>query len=89
MCFQLTSPADFENLAASAQILTSKPEELTSENVTAAAQIANTLLLSPNASEVPNLPETEPPAQFTLNSNRGSNAKHVSSTVDVAFYDNI
>ncbi|XP_037618600.1 adhesion G-protein coupled receptor G7, partial [Sebastes umbrosus] len=47
----LTSPEDLEKLAASTQILTSKPEELTAENITAAAQIANTLLLSPNATE--------------------------------------
>ncbi|XP_070787023.1 adhesion G-protein coupled receptor G7 [Enoplosus armatus] len=47
----LTSPADLEMLATSTQILTSKPEELTAENVTAAAQIANTLLLYPNATE--------------------------------------
>ena len=43
---------DLETLATSTQILTSKPEELTAENVTVAAQIANTLLLSPNAAEV-------------------------------------
>ncbi|KAM9334324.1 adhesion G-protein coupled receptor G7-like [Symphorus nematophorus] len=48
---KLTSPADFEALAASAQILTSNPEELTAEDVTAAAQVTNTLLLSPNATE--------------------------------------
>ncbi|KAK2917242.1 hypothetical protein Q8A73_003988 [Channa argus] len=47
----LTSAADLETLASSTQILTSKPEELTAENVTAAAQIVNTLLLSPNATE--------------------------------------
>ncbi|KAL3999939.1 fanconi anemia core complex subunit protein [Sarotherodon galilaeus] len=47
----LTSPADLEMLAASTQILTSNPEELTAENVTAAAEIANTLLLSANATE--------------------------------------
>ncbi|XP_033182367.1 adhesion G-protein coupled receptor G7-like [Anabas testudineus] len=47
----LTSVADLETLAASTQILTSRPEELTVENVTAAAQIVNTLLLSPNATE--------------------------------------
>ncbi|XP_054864256.1 adhesion G-protein coupled receptor G7 isoform X2 [Amphiprion ocellaris] len=47
----LTSAADLEILATSTQILTSRPEELTSENVTAAARIANTLLLSPNATE--------------------------------------
>ncbi|XP_042261372.1 adhesion G-protein coupled receptor G7 [Thunnus maccoyii] len=47
----LTSPADLETLAASTQILTSKPEQLTAENVTVAANIANTLLLSPNATE--------------------------------------
>lgn len=49
---QLTNPADLETLATSTQILTSKPEELTAENVTTAAQIANTLLLSPNTTEV-------------------------------------
>ncbi|KAF3688267.1 Adhesion G-protein coupled receptor G7 [Channa argus] len=48
----LTSAADLETLASSTQILTSRPEELTAENVTAAAQIVNTLLLSPNATEV-------------------------------------
>ncbi|XP_038584939.1 adhesion G-protein coupled receptor G7-like [Micropterus salmoides] len=48
---QLTGPADLEMLASSTQILTSNPEELTAENVTTAAQIANTLLLSPNATE--------------------------------------
>ncbi|KAL3999947.1 Ig heavy chain Mem5-like protein [Sarotherodon galilaeus] len=47
----LTSPADLETLATSTQILTSNPEELTAENVTAAAEIANTLLLSANATE--------------------------------------
>ncbi|KAM3590637.1 uncharacterized protein V6R79_013359 [Siganus canaliculatus] len=47
----LTSGADLEILASGAQILTSNPEELTPENVTTAAQIANTLLLSPNSSE--------------------------------------
>ncbi|KAK2917241.1 hypothetical protein Q8A73_003987 [Channa argus] len=47
----LTSAADLETLASSTQILTSRPEELTAENVTAAAQIVNTLLLSPNATE--------------------------------------
>uniref|UniRef100_A0A3Q4HGA9 G-protein coupled receptors family 2 profile 2 domain-containing protein n=1 Tax=Neolamprologus brichardi TaxID=32507 RepID=A0A3Q4HGA9_NEOBR len=49
---QLTSPADLETLATSTQILTSKAEELTAENVTAAAEIVNTLLLSANATEV-------------------------------------
>ncbi|XP_041834318.1 adhesion G-protein coupled receptor G7 [Melanotaenia boesemani] len=47
----LTSVEDLETLASSTQILTSRPEELTAENVTTAAQIANTLLLSPNATE--------------------------------------
>ncbi|KAM9334325.1 adhesion G-protein coupled receptor G7-like [Symphorus nematophorus] len=47
----LTSPADLESLATSTQILTSNPEELTAENITAAVQITNTLLLSPNATE--------------------------------------
>ncbi|KAM7375614.1 hypothetical protein PAMA_014628 [Pampus argenteus] len=47
----VTSPADLEKLAANTQILTSKPEGLTVEDVTVAAQITNTLLLSPNATE--------------------------------------
>ncbi|XP_074520245.1 adhesion G-protein coupled receptor G7-like [Halichoeres trimaculatus] len=47
----LTTPADLEILASSTQILTSRPEALTAKNVTTAAQIANTLLLSPNATE--------------------------------------
>ncbi|CAJ1086859.1 adhesion G-protein coupled receptor G7 [Xyrichtys novacula] len=47
----LTSPAALETLASSTQILTSRPEALTAKNVTTAAQIANTLLLSPNATE--------------------------------------
>ncbi|KAM3585616.1 uncharacterized protein V6R79_022941 [Siganus canaliculatus] len=47
----LTNVADLEILASSAQILTSNTEQLTAENVTTAAQIANTLLLFPNASE--------------------------------------
>ncbi|XP_076580294.1 adhesion G-protein coupled receptor G7-like [Chaetodon auriga] len=47
----LTSLADLESLATSTQILTSNPEELTAENITAAARIVNTLLLSPNATE--------------------------------------
>lgn len=49
---QLTSPVDLETLATSTQILTSIPEELTTENVTTAAQIASKLLLSPNTTEV-------------------------------------
>lgn len=49
---QLTSSADLELLAAHTQLLTSVPENLTPENITAAAQIANALLLSPNATEV-------------------------------------
>ncbi len=69
---QLTSPADLESLAASTQILTSKPEELTAEDVTVAAQIANTLLLSPNATEVRtvtfNKTEEEVPALLNLGS---------------------
>ncbi|XP_041822617.1 adhesion G-protein coupled receptor G7-like [Chelmon rostratus] len=47
----LTSLTDLESLATSTQILTSKPEELTAENITVAAQIANALLLSPNVTE--------------------------------------
>ncbi|XP_047211762.1 adhesion G-protein coupled receptor G7 isoform X2 [Girardinichthys multiradiatus] len=47
----LTSLADLEILASSTQLLTSRPGDLTAENITVAAQIANTLLLSPNTSE--------------------------------------
>uniref|UniRef100_UPI003AAB3CA3 adhesion G-protein coupled receptor G7 n=1 Tax=Centroberyx gerrardi TaxID=166262 RepID=UPI003AAB3CA3 len=47
----LTDQADLQTLAASAQILTSRPDKLTAEDVIAAAEIANTVLLSPNATE--------------------------------------
>ncbi|XP_060923299.1 adhesion G-protein coupled receptor G7-like [Limanda limanda] len=47
----ITTVEDYEMLATSAQILTSKPEELTAENVTTAAEITNVLLLSPNITE--------------------------------------
>ncbi|TDG96003.1 hypothetical protein EPR50_G00235060 [Perca flavescens] len=47
----LTSSADLETLAASAQMLTSQPEDLTAEEVTTAAQIADTLLSSVNVSQ--------------------------------------
>ena len=50
--FQLTSPADLEKLASSTQILTSNSETLTTDDIKTAAQIANTLLSSPNATEV-------------------------------------
>ncbi|XP_029922246.1 adhesion G-protein coupled receptor G7 [Myripristis murdjan] len=48
---ELSSSADLQTLAASAQILTSRPDELTAADVTTAAEIANTLLLSPNVTE--------------------------------------
>ncbi|XP_035989646.1 adhesion G-protein coupled receptor G7 [Fundulus heteroclitus] len=47
----LSSAADLETLASSAQVLTSRPENLKAEDIIVAADIANTLLLSPNASE--------------------------------------
>ncbi|XP_039649624.1 adhesion G-protein coupled receptor G7-like [Perca fluviatilis] len=47
----LNGSADLETLAASAQILTSQPEDLTAEEVTMAAQIADTLLSSENVSQ--------------------------------------
>ncbi|XP_034757287.1 adhesion G-protein coupled receptor G7-like [Etheostoma cragini] len=47
----LTSLADLEALAASAQMLTSQPQDLTTEEVTTAAQIADTLLMSVNVSQ--------------------------------------
>lgn len=57
-------------MATSAQILTSNPEELTAENITAAAQIANTLLLSPNATEVRTVkPNSRSRKSCTLKSN--------------------
>ncbi|KAF1372018.1 hypothetical protein PFLUV_G00277120 [Perca fluviatilis] len=48
---QLNGSADLETLAASAQMLTSQPENLTAEEVTTAAQIADTLLSSENVSQ--------------------------------------
>ena len=61
MCFlsQLNGSADLETLAASAQMLTSQPENLTAEEVTTAAQIADTLLSSENVSQVRNNKPTE------------------------------
>ncbi|KAF1372017.1 hypothetical protein PFLUV_G00277110 [Perca fluviatilis] len=47
----LNGSADLETLAASAQMLTSQPENLTAEEVTTAAQIADTLLSSENVSQ--------------------------------------
>ncbi|XP_028998935.1 mucin-2 [Betta splendens] len=47
----LTHVVDLETLAASTQILTSNPKELTSENVTTAAEIVNTLLLTSNTTQ--------------------------------------
>uniref|UniRef100_A0A665TS61 Adhesion G protein-coupled receptor G7 n=1 Tax=Echeneis naucrates TaxID=173247 RepID=A0A665TS61_ECHNA len=41
---QLTTGADLETLASSTQILTSRPEDLTPENITTASQIADSLL---------------------------------------------
>lgn len=49
---QLTSSANLEFLANNTQILTAIPENLTPDNVTTAAQIVQTLLVSPNATEV-------------------------------------
>ncbi|XP_028428208.1 adhesion G-protein coupled receptor G7-like [Perca flavescens] len=47
----LTSSADLETLAESAEMLTSQPEDLTAEEVTTAAQIADTLLSYENVSQ--------------------------------------
>ncbi|KAM4538090.1 adhesion G-protein coupled receptor G7 [Fundulus diaphanus] len=47
----LSSAADLETLASSAQVLTSRPESLKAEDIIVAADIANRLLLSPNATE--------------------------------------
>ncbi|XP_053170777.1 adhesion G-protein coupled receptor G7-like [Scomber japonicus] len=76
----LSSPADFERLAACAQILTSKPEELTSENVTAAAHIANTLLLSPNATESVRVAAVATVSQL-LNASVSSNTEENNTTL--------
>ncbi|XP_053170775.1 adhesion G-protein coupled receptor G7-like, partial [Scomber japonicus] len=70
----------FERLAASAQILTSKPEELTSENVTAAAHIANTLLLSPNATESVRVAAVATVSQL-LNASVSSNTEENNTTL--------
>ncbi|KAM6892837.1 adhesion G-protein coupled receptor G7 [Lycodopsis pacificus] len=76
----LTSPADFENLASSTRILTSKPEELTTEDITAAAQIANTLLLSPNASESVRVAAVSTVSQL-LNAGPTDNSKENNATL--------
>lgn len=47
-----SSPGDLLKLAFSTQILTSQPEQLSADNITTAAQIANTLLQSANITEV-------------------------------------
>ncbi|CDQ78372.1 unnamed protein product [Oncorhynchus mykiss] len=46
-----SSSCDLLQLAFSTQILTSQPEQLSADNITTAAQIANTLLLSANITE--------------------------------------
>ncbi|XP_055771236.1 adhesion G-protein coupled receptor G7-like [Salvelinus fontinalis] len=46
-----SSSGDLLQLAFSTQILTSRPEQLSADNITTAAQIANTLLLSANITE--------------------------------------
>uniref|UniRef100_A0A4W5LK67 EGF-like domain-containing protein n=1 Tax=Hucho hucho TaxID=62062 RepID=A0A4W5LK67_9TELE len=46
-----SSPGDLLQLAFSTQILTSQPEQLSADNITTAAQIANTLLQSANITE--------------------------------------
>ncbi|XP_042179679.1 adhesion G-protein coupled receptor G7-like isoform X2 [Oncorhynchus tshawytscha] len=46
-----SSSGDLRQLAFSTQILTSQPERLSADNITTAAQIANTLLLSANITE--------------------------------------
>ncbi|XP_036838413.1 adhesion G-protein coupled receptor G7 [Oncorhynchus mykiss] len=46
-----SSSGDLLQLAFSTQILTSQPERLSADNITTAAQIANTLLLSANITE--------------------------------------
>ncbi|XP_044044623.1 adhesion G-protein coupled receptor G7-like [Siniperca chuatsi] len=78
----LTSSANLEMLASSTQILTSKPEELTAENVTAAAQIANTLLLSPNATESVRVAAVATISQL-LNANTPDDSKENSATLDL------
>ncbi|XP_064823400.1 adhesion G-protein coupled receptor G7-like [Oncorhynchus masou masou] len=46
-----SSSGDLLQLAFSSQILTSQPEQLSADNITTAAQIANTLLQSANITE--------------------------------------
>ncbi|XP_059183528.1 adhesion G-protein coupled receptor G7-like [Centropristis striata] len=78
----LTSPAALETLASSTQILTSKPEELTAENITTAAQIANTLLLSPNATEVVRVAAIATVSQL-LNASVPDNSEENSATLEL------
>ncbi|TWW63860.1 Adhesion G-protein coupled receptor G7 [Takifugu flavidus] len=47
----LTNSANIEALASNTQILTSVPQELTPDNITTAAQIVQTLLVSSNVTE--------------------------------------
>ncbi|XP_040888717.1 adhesion G-protein coupled receptor G7 [Toxotes jaculatrix] len=77
---QLTSVADLDTLATSTQILTSRPEELTAENVTAAAQIVNTLLLSPNATESVRVAAVATVSQL-LNASAPDNTEENSATL--------
>nr|XP_046237779.1 adhesion G-protein coupled receptor G7 [Scatophagus argus] len=76
----LTSTADLETLAASTQILTSNPEELTSENITTAAQIVNTLLLSPNTTEDIRVAAVATVSQL-LSANTSDNGQENSATL--------
>ncbi|XP_059183529.1 adhesion G-protein coupled receptor G7-like [Centropristis striata] len=78
----LTSPAALETLASSTQILTSKPEELTAENITTAAQITNTLLLSPNATEVVRVAAIATVSQL-LNASVPDNSEENSATLEL------
>ncbi|XP_037829917.1 adhesion G-protein coupled receptor G7 [Kryptolebias marmoratus] len=78
----LTSGADLEVLASSTQILTSNPENLQAENVTAAARIANTLLLSPNATESVRVAAVATVSQL-LNASVERNTEQINATQEL------
>ncbi|XP_069377139.1 adhesion G-protein coupled receptor G7-like [Paralichthys olivaceus] len=78
----LTTVGNPEMLATSAQILTSRPEELTTEDVTAAAEIANTLLLSPNATESVRMSAIATVSQL-LNASTLDNAEENNATLSL------
>ncbi|XP_028428211.1 adhesion G-protein coupled receptor G7 [Perca flavescens] len=76
----LNGSADLETLAASAQMLTSQPEDLTAEEVTTAAQIADTLLSSENVSQSVREAAVATVSQI-LNANQSDNIQENNATL--------